>query len=137
MSSSKKQFTRSAERPPLLNPARRFTQAAPASFPSSGSRRARLEFVTSGVVYYYDALQVTLPQHDRWEIDCLRTFASAISSQPGRPDAPESAARTSGSTAARPSYVTPTAAEIAGLARRPTTTSCFSPDFEIEKEVLS
>ena len=40
--------------------------------PLSGSRRARLEFVTSGVADHYDALQVTILSTADGKIDCLR-----------------------------------------------------------------
>ena len=40
--------------------------------PLSGSRRARLEFVTSGVADQYDALQVTILSTADGKIDCLR-----------------------------------------------------------------
>ncbi|MGI6670007.1 MAG: hypothetical protein ACOX58_00230 [Christensenellales bacterium] len=40
--------------------------------PLSGSRRARLEFVTSGVADHYDALQVTILSATNGKIDCLR-----------------------------------------------------------------
>ena len=40
--------------------------------PLSGSRRARLEFVTSGVADHYDALQVTILSTTDGKIDCLR-----------------------------------------------------------------
>ena len=40
--------------------------------PLSGSRRARLEFVTSGVADQYDALQITILSTTDGKIDCLR-----------------------------------------------------------------
>ena len=40
--------------------------------PLSGNRRARLEFVTSGVADHYDALQVAILSTTDGKIDCLR-----------------------------------------------------------------
>ena len=40
--------------------------------PLSGNRRARREFVTSGVADHYDALQVTILSTTNGKIDCLR-----------------------------------------------------------------
>ena len=47
--------------------------------PLSGSRRARLEFVTSGVADQYDALQVTILSTADGKIDCLRFRFSGTS----------------------------------------------------------
>lgn len=85
--------------------------------PLSGSRRARLEFVTSGVADHYDALQVTILSATNGKIDCLRfRFSDSFAPQKGGCSGicyphiwvdrgePEW-------------YVAPTAAEIAGLAQ--------------------
>jgi len=89
--------------------------------PLSGSRRARLEFVTSGVADQYDALQVTILSTTDGKIDCLRfRFSDFL--------APRKA-RTSGSTAAGPSGTSrPPPPKSPPSPRPPTTTSCSSPE---------
>ena len=85
--------------------------------PLSGNRRARLEFVTSGVADHYDALQVTILSTTDGKIDCLRfRFKDFFAPQKG-----------GGSGIYCPHiwvnygkaewYVAPTTAEIAGLAQ--------------------
>ena len=53
--------------------------------PLSGSRRARLEFVTSGVADQYDALQVTILSTADGKIDWLR-FRFSDFFAPRKPD---------------------------------------------------
>ena len=83
----------------------------------SGNRRARLEFVTSGVADHYDALQVTILSTTDGKIDCLRfRFSDFFATR-----------KTGCSGTCCPHiwvgcgeaewYVAPTAAEIAGLAQ--------------------
>ena len=85
--------------------------------PLSGNRRARLEFVTSGVADHYDALQVTILSTTDGKIDCLRfRFSDFFATR-----------KTGCSGTCCPHicvgcgeaewYVAPTAAEIAGLAQ--------------------
>ena len=85
--------------------------------PLSGSRRARLEFVTSGVADHYDALQVTVLSTTDGKIDGLRFRFSDFF-----------ATRKAGCSGIccphiwvgcgeAEWYVAPTAAEIAGLAQ--------------------
>ena len=85
--------------------------------PLSGNRRARLEFVTSGVADQYDALQVTILSTTDGKIDCLRfRFKDFFAPRKG-----------GGSGICCPHiwvdcgdaewYIAPTAAEIAGLAQ--------------------
>ena len=83
--------------------------------PLSGNRRARLEFVTSGVAEHYDAMQVTILSATDGKIDCLRLrFSDYFAPRKG-----------GCSGTSRPHiwiyrneaewYVTPTASEIAAI----------------------
>ena len=85
--------------------------------PLSGSRRARLEFVTSGVADHYDALQVTILSTTDGKIDCLR-FRFSDSFAPRKSGCsgicyPHIWVNRSNAEW----YVAPTAAEIVGLAQ--------------------
>lgn len=104
--------------------------------PLSGSRRARLEFVTSGVADQYDALQATILSVTNGKIDCLGS-TSRTPSHPESPDALESATRISGLTAVNPSGTSRPLLPKSPVSHRPrTTTSCFLPDFEIERRIF-
>ena len=101
--------------------------------PLSGSRRARLEFVTSGVADQYDALQVTILSTTDGKIDCLR-FRFSDFFAPRKAGCSGICCPTSGSTAAGPSGTSRPPLPKSPASRRPrTTTSCFSHDFEIER----
>ncbi len=104
-------------KPTAFGPCKALYAGRACFIPLSGNRRARLEFVTSGVADHYDALQVTILSTTDGKIDCLRfrfkdSFAPRKSGCSGicyphiwvnRSDAEW--------------YVAPTAAEIAGLAQ--------------------
>lgn len=85
--------------------------------PLSGSRRARLEFVTSGVADQYDALQVTILSVTNGKIDCLR-FHFKDSFAPRKSGCSGICYPHIWVDRGKPEwYVAPTAAEIAGLAQ--------------------
>ena len=118
------------------NPARRSTQAAPASFPSAGA--AVPGWNSSPAAWPTITMRCRSPFSARptgKSTACGST--SRTPSHPESPDALESATRISGLTAASPSGTSrPLLPKSLALHRLRTTTSCFLPDFEIKMRIF-